>query len=166
MWLQGGLCVVVPREERINRSTDQPDWLWMTWSAVLCIVPMDMYCRLRFRTVDIDEEHGLSRIQLCAYLVQNDSSWMTGRSPRQLHKSGFAISARFQLSSRSVYLHFLCPYIHLHTVTTTKMAVSEPESRPPWLLHLRSSTAFIIATVWTSSFTVCVMTHNGLPQHN
>ena len=109
--------MVVPREERINRSTDQPDWLWMTWSAVLCIVPMDMYCRLRFRTVDIDEEHGLSRIQLCAYLVQNDSSWMTGRSPRQLHKSGFAISARFQLSSRSVYHAFplpLHPSSHLH----------------------------------------------------
>lgn len=28
---------------------------------------------------------------------------------------------------------------------------------PPWLLRFRSSTVFIIATVWISSFTVCLI---------
>ncbi|KAL5359816.1 MFS transporter [Aspergillus floccosus] len=31
--------------------------------------------------------------------------------------------------------------------------MSLPHSRPPWLLQFRSSTAFIVATVWISSFT-------------
>ncbi|EAW18635.1 MFS transporter [Aspergillus fischeri NRRL 181] len=32
-------------------------------------------------------------------------------------------------------------------------STSKGRKRPPWLLQIRSSTAFIVATVWTSSFT-------------
>lgn len=37
---------------------------------------------------------------------------------------------------------------------TLTMAGNKPDLRPPWLLEYRSSTVFLVATVWTSTFTV------------
>lgn len=34
---------------------------------------------------------------------------------------------------------------------------ADDEHERPWLLRLRSSTGFIVATVWMSNFTVCIL---------